>query len=97
MLDRADPGTAGRPLTELLRCPTCAAGLAVEADEATCAAGRHTFPLVEGVIVLVGEDELGRDPQYALQRRYFDSELRSCGTVSRRANDAPSASLWAGR
>jgi SAM-dependent methyltransferase len=80
MLDRADPGTAGRPLTDLLRCPTCAAQLAVEADEATCVAGRHTFPLVEGVIVLVGEDELGHDPQYALQRGYFDSEFAAYRT-----------------
>jgi SAM-dependent methyltransferase len=67
-------------LEALLRCPDCGGGLALEPDEARCAAGAHRFPVVEGVPVLVGEETLTADPQYGSQRAYFDSEFAGYST-----------------
>jgi SAM-dependent methyltransferase len=60
---------------ELLRCPTCEAAVSVEHDEARCASG-HRFDVVDGVVVLIDEDTLARNPQYARQRLYFDEEFQ---------------------
>ncbi len=62
-------------LTGLLRCPECDAGLTVDDDAAACTGGSHSFPVVEGIPVLVDEETLAADPQYESQRTYFDSEF----------------------
>jgi ubiquinone/menaquinone biosynthesis C-methylase UbiE len=60
-------------LTGLLRCPHCDSQLTLD-GEAVCTTG-HRFPVVEGVVVLLGEDEIAADPQYSGQRAYFDAEF----------------------
>jgi uncharacterized protein YbaR (Trm112 family) len=76
MLERADPGPKERELlVNLLRCPSCRAAMAVADDWVVCNKGSHRFPVVEGVLVLIEDEELARDPQYDHQRRYFDSEF----------------------
>ena len=76
MTARTDARPSERSLlVELLRCPDCDAPVAIDA-EAVCSAG-HAFPIVDGVIVMVDEQELAAEPQYAEQRRYFDAEFRS--------------------
>lgn len=75
----AGPGTSATSpaaLQALLRCPACGAELSLEAEEALCAAGAHRYPVVEGIPILVDEETLQADPQYAGQRSYFDSEFR---------------------
>jgi ubiquinone/menaquinone biosynthesis C-methylase UbiE len=61
-------------LSELVRCPTCGEALSEAGDEARCAAG-HRWPIVDGVLVLVEDETLARDPQYGRQRAYFDTEF----------------------
>ena len=61
-------------LAGLLRCPICDAVVSIETDAAVCGSG-HRFAVVDGVVVLVDEPTLARDPQYAQQRRYFDAEF----------------------
>jgi SAM-dependent methyltransferase len=76
MLERADPGPKERELlVNLLRCPSCRAAMAVADDWVVCSNGPHRFPVVEGVLVLIEDQELARDPQYDHQRRYFDGEF----------------------
>ena len=58
----------------LLRCPECGTDMAIEQDRAVCIAGRHAFPIVDGVIVTVEDEALRGDPQYESQRRFFDEE-----------------------
>jgi SAM-dependent methyltransferase len=75
----AAPGTSANSqatLQALLRCPACGAELSLDAEKAICAAGTHRYPVVEGIPVLVDEETLQADPQYAGQRSYFDSEFR---------------------
>ena len=60
-------------LTRLLRCPHCDSQLALDRD-AACANG-HRFPVVDGIVVLLGEDAVADDPQYSGQRAYFDAEF----------------------
>jgi len=43
--------------------------------EAVCRTNGHRFPIAEGVLAMVDEDELRSDPQYGRQRRYFDAEF----------------------
>jgi SAM-dependent methyltransferase len=75
MLARADAGSnEDSLLTALLRCPTCGGSVIVRTHEVRCRDG-HEFPVVDGVLVLVDEDQLEGDPQYAHQRRYFDMEF----------------------
>jgi SAM-dependent methyltransferase len=74
----AGPGTSATSpaaLQALLRCPACGAEISFGAEEALCAAGAHRYPVVEGIPVLVDEETLQADPQYAGQRSYFDSEF----------------------
>jgi SAM-dependent methyltransferase len=74
----AGPGTSATSpaaLQALLRCPACGAEVSLEAEEALCTAGAHRYPVVEGIPVLVDEEALQDDPQYAGQRSYFDSEF----------------------
>ena len=61
-------------LFELLRCPVCQTPMREEGDRVLCTGGDHSFPLVEGVVVLVEDREL-EDAQYAHQRDYFDAEF----------------------
>jgi SAM-dependent methyltransferase len=61
-------------LEELIRCPRCGAPVSVADDEAVCAAG-HRFDVVDGVVLLVDEETLERDPQYAQQRLFFAAEF----------------------
>jgi ubiquinone/menaquinone biosynthesis C-methylase UbiE len=46
----------------------------VGADEALCSSG-HRFEIASGVLVMLDEQGLAADPQYELQRRYFDAEF----------------------
>lgn len=62
-------------LARLLRCPTCGTDMAIEQDRAVCDAGRHAFPILDGVIVMLDDDTLRSDPQYESQRRFFDEEF----------------------
>jgi SAM-dependent methyltransferase len=62
-------------LVGLVRCPVCGAAVRREGDELVCTGADHLFPVVEGVGVLIGEETLAADPQYASQRRYFDAEF----------------------
>lgn len=62
-------------LAELLRCPGCGHELAFHDASVACAGGSHSFPVVDGIPVLVDERALARDPQYARQRMYFDAEF----------------------
>ena len=74
----AGPGTSATSqaaLQALLRCPACGAEVSLEPEEALCAAGAHGYPVVEGIPVLLDEETLQADPQYAGQRSYFDSEF----------------------
>lgn len=73
----AGPGTRAThaALQALLRCPACGGELSLESEEALCGAGGHGYPVVEGIPVLVDEETLQADPQYAGQRSYFDSEF----------------------
>jgi ubiquinone/menaquinone biosynthesis C-methylase UbiE/uncharacterized protein YbaR (Trm112 family) len=74
----AGPGTSANlqaALHALLRCPACGAELSLDAEKAICAIGTHRYPVVEGIPVLVDEETLQADPQYAGQRSYFDSEF----------------------
>jgi SAM-dependent methyltransferase len=65
-----------RPSLEaLLRCPACDAVIALADAEARCSSGTHTFPVVDGIPVLVDEEALATEPQYESQRAYFDSEF----------------------
>jgi ubiquinone/menaquinone biosynthesis C-methylase UbiE len=77
MVDRADPGPKECALlVDLLRCPSCSAGMSVAEDWAVCKNGsQHRFPVVEGVLLLIRDEELARDPQYDHQRRYFNDEF----------------------
>jgi ubiquinone/menaquinone biosynthesis C-methylase UbiE/uncharacterized protein YbaR (Trm112 family) len=61
-------------LDALLRCPQCDSQLVV-ADSAVCATAGHRYPVVDGIPVLLEDDAVARDPQYAGQRAYFDSEF----------------------
>jgi SAM-dependent methyltransferase len=61
-------------LEALLRCPQCGSGVAVE-EVATCAAGLHRYPVVQGIPVFLIEETVAADPQYAHQRAYFDAEF----------------------
>jgi ubiquinone/menaquinone biosynthesis C-methylase UbiE len=61
----------------LLRCPRCSAELAWAATEVTCA-NRHGFPLVDGIAVLMLEEESDADAhQHEHQRTYYDREYGS--------------------
>lgn len=62
-------------LMDLLRCPTCRAAVAMGAREAVCRTNGHRFPVADGVVVMIGEEELRTDPQYDRQRQYFDAEF----------------------
>jgi SAM-dependent methyltransferase len=76
MLERADTRSKKRALlVDLLRCPSCLAGMTVADDWAVCKSSSHRFPVVEGVLLLIKDEELARDPQYDHQRRYFDDEF----------------------
>jgi ubiquinone/menaquinone biosynthesis C-methylase UbiE len=76
MLERADTGPNERALlVDLLRCPSCQAGMAVIDDRVVCKEGSHHFPVVEDVLVFIEEGDLAPDPQYAHQRRYFGDEF----------------------
>jgi SAM-dependent methyltransferase len=61
-------------LEGLLRCPHCGSGVTVE-EVARCAGGDHRYPVVDGIPVFVGEEEVAGDAQYAGQRAYFDAEF----------------------
>jgi SAM-dependent methyltransferase len=61
-------------LRTLLRCPQCGSEVELGAS-AVCAAG-HDYPVVDGIPVFVSEETVARDPQYAGQRAYFDSEFQ---------------------
>jgi SAM-dependent methyltransferase len=81
MVARARRGADGRStLCGLLRCPDCGAGIVIEAGSARCLGTAHSFAVIDGIPVLADEDLLGADPQYALQRRYFDAEYARYGT-----------------
>ncbi len=76
MLERADAGSNERvPLVDLVRCPSCADGMTVIEDSVVCSKGSHRFPIVDGVLVLIADEELEGEPQYEHQRRYFDTEF----------------------
>jgi ubiquinone/menaquinone biosynthesis C-methylase UbiE/uncharacterized protein YbaR (Trm112 family) len=62
-------------LAGLLRCPGCHAGIAIEGQEAVCSTGGHRYPIVDGVLVLLDEEDVAGDPQYDSQRAYFDAEF----------------------
>jgi uncharacterized protein YbaR (Trm112 family) len=55
-------------LVDLLRCPTCRAAMNVGTHEVVCRTNDHRFPVAEGVLVMVDDDELRNDPQYGRQR-----------------------------
>jgi SAM-dependent methyltransferase len=62
-------------LEALLRCPECGAAVVLHRTQAVCAAGAHTYAVVEGIPVLLDPATLVGDPQYAEQRAYFDGEF----------------------
>jgi SAM-dependent methyltransferase len=66
-------GTAPQ-LARSLVCPRCSTRLELGSGDATCAQEHH-FPVVEAVPVLLCDEELDADPQYAAQRRYFGAEF----------------------
>jgi SAM-dependent methyltransferase len=57
-----------------LRCPSCSSSIRVGESEAVCGE-EHRFPVVEGVVVMIADEELDADPQYEHQRAYFDAEF----------------------
>jgi ubiquinone/menaquinone biosynthesis C-methylase UbiE/uncharacterized protein YbaR (Trm112 family) len=63
-----------KQLEALLRCPECGSGVEL-GEHAICAAG-HRYPIVDGIPVFLDEPTLARDPQYAGQRAYFDSQYK---------------------
>src|SRR5215210_5460068 len=65
------------PLEALLRCPRCGSAVTV-ADDVVCSQA-HRFSVVDGIPVLVDEETIASDPQYASQRAYFDAEFRGYG------------------
>src|SRR5919197_3717060 len=58
----------------LLRCPRCGAKLTV-AEAAVCVGDGHTYPVVDGIPVLLDDELVAGDSQYAGQRAYFDAEF----------------------
>ena len=68
------------PLLDLLRCPVCGDAVDVEPEAAACRTGGHRFPVIGGIPVLVDEETLASDPQYAHQREYFDAEFAQYGS-----------------
>jgi SAM-dependent methyltransferase len=66
-------------LLSLLRCPACSAPIEVGTGAAVCEAAGHTFPVVEGIPVLIGDETLAAEPQYQGQRAYFDAEFARYG------------------
>ncbi|HEY8776019.1 MAG TPA: hypothetical protein VIM33_05995 [Gaiellaceae bacterium] len=75
----AGPGTSATSpaaLQALLPCPACGAEVSLETGEALCAAGSHRYPVVEGIPILVDEETLQADPQYA--GHDSDRVLRVC-------------------
>jgi uncharacterized protein YbaR (Trm112 family) len=76
MVERAEAGPKERALlVDLLRCPSCLAGMTVADDRVVCRSGTHGFPVVDGVLLLIEDEALAHDPQYDHQRRYFDDEF----------------------
>src|SRR4029077_19415532 len=75
MLERAESGSNERQLIDLVRCPSCAGEVAIVQERVVCKSGFHDFPIVDGVLVLIDDADLHRDPQYDRQRRYFDTEF----------------------
>src|SRR5262245_10881232 len=63
-------------LLDLVRCPACGSRIAAETDEAVCHENGHTFPVLDGVLVLVDDKDLAANEQYEHQRRYFDKEFK---------------------
>jgi SAM-dependent methyltransferase len=57
-----------------LCCPSCSSSIRIGDGDAVCDEG-HRFPVVEGVVVMIGDEELDSDPQYEHQRAYFDAEF----------------------
>jgi SAM-dependent methyltransferase len=62
-------------LETLLRCPQCGSEVAID-EVAICARRGHRYPVVEGIPVFLDEETIAREPQYAGQLAYFDSEFR---------------------
>jgi ubiquinone/menaquinone biosynthesis C-methylase UbiE len=78
MVARADASADSQALlADLLRCPACGAGIAIQDTRAICRAGEHRYPLVGGVVMMLDEETLASDPQYDQQRTYFDAEFES--------------------
>jgi ubiquinone/menaquinone biosynthesis C-methylase UbiE/uncharacterized protein YbaR (Trm112 family) len=76
MLARVDAGSNARPaLTDLLRCPECGTRIALNGGVAVCVDKKHSYPVVEDVVVMLDEETLASDPQYQRQRTYFDAEF----------------------
>jgi SAM-dependent methyltransferase len=67
-------------LLELVRCPACGSAVAEGRDEVVCLEHGHAFPVVEGVLVMIDDDELRRNRQYEHQRGYFDAEFSRYGS-----------------
>jgi SAM-dependent methyltransferase len=66
-------------LLQLLRCPACRSTLVLSDSGLSCIGGGHAFPVVNGVPVLIDEEVLASNPQYAHQRGYFDAEFAGYG------------------
>jgi SAM-dependent methyltransferase len=62
-------------LADALRCPTCASPVRLEATELVCTAEDHRYPIVDGVVVAIRDEELDAHAQYEHQRAYFDAEF----------------------
>lgn len=67
--------TSRTTLERALRCSACGAEVVLEGTQATCKSEGRTYPIAEGVLVMVGDADLQADPQYEGQRRYFDAEF----------------------
>lgn len=70
--DASAPARAG--LLALVRCPACGQSVTEKNESIVCASGAHSYPIVDGVLVLVEDAEL-EDAQYEHQRSYFDAEF----------------------
>jgi SAM-dependent methyltransferase len=76
MAVRADAHSNERAAhADLLRCPRCRARVDLQDAEAVCLGQRHRYEVIDGVVVLVDQERLDSDAQYAGQRAFFAEEF----------------------
>jgi SAM-dependent methyltransferase len=80
------------PAIALLSCPSCSARLGVEADQLVCAGCAATYPIVEGIPVLVGDEAQGSEHK-ARQSAFFDEDVDEEFEITR-PRGAPALYEW---